>query len=263
VFVFIEPKKQPANVAQVVQTMVEIYNPCCFYYCVSAISRIMDWTKYTTDPCDEHTEQSIRDHLKNIRIIAQQDYMSWLLARIRNKNCLDIGAIEHDLSHTEKPSWKHKQISGVASRVVGVDILEEFAQTLNERGYDIRVCDATSDAYLGEKFDTVILGDVIEHVENPVNLLRFAVRHMNDGGEVIVKTPNPYYIDNIVKFARNRDSVNFEHIAWYTPTMALELARRAQCRLVSYVVFSRKRPWKNMFPGSDIFTRDFVYIYSH
>jgi 2-polyprenyl-3-methyl-5-hydroxy-6-metoxy-1,4-benzoquinol methylase len=185
-----------------------------------------------------------------------------LLSRVCNKSCLDIGAIEHDLSHTEKPSWKHKQISEVASRVVGVDILEEFAQVLNQRGYDIRVCDATSDTYLGEKFDTVILGDVIEHVENPVNLIRFAIRHLNGGGEVIVKTPNPFYIDNFVKFARNRDPVNFEHIAWYTPTMALEIARRAQCKLSAYVVFSRKRPWKNMFPESDIFTRDFVYVYS-
>lgn len=88
----------------------------------------MGWTKYTTDPCDEHTEQSIRDHLKKIRVIAQQDYMSWLLAHVRNTSCLDIGAIEHDLSHTDEPRWEHKQIIQVASRVFGIDILDEFAR---------------------------------------------------------------------------------------------------------------------------------------
>ena len=222
----------------------------------------MDWTQYTTDPCDVHTQDLIRKYLKNIRVIADKDYMSWLLSRVEGKNCLDIGAIEHDLSHTEKPTWKHKQLTDVASRVVGVDILEEFAQVLNQRGFDIRVCDATSDTYLGEIFDKVILGDVIEHVENPVKLVNFAIRHLNDNGEIIVKTPNPYYIDNIIKFAKNKDSVNFEHIAWYTPTMALEISRRAQCNLAAYVVFPRKRPWRNIFPGTDILTRDFVYIYS-
>ena len=133
---------------------------------------------------------------------------------------------------------------------------------MNERGYDIRVCDATSDKYLGEKFDTVVMGDVIEHVENPVNLVRFAIRHLNDDGKVIVKTPNPYYIDNIIKFAKSKDFVNFEHIAWFTPTMALELARRAECKLSAYVVFPRKRPWSIILSKTDIFTRDFAYIFS-
>jgi 2-polyprenyl-3-methyl-5-hydroxy-6-metoxy-1,4-benzoquinol methylase len=223
---------------------------------------IMDWTQYTTDPCDIHTQELIRKHLNSIREIERNDYMGWLLSRVEGENCLDIGAIEHDLSHTEKPSWKHKQLVNVASRVVGVDILEDFAKILNQRGYDIRVSDATSDTYLGEKFDKVILGDVIEHVENPVNLIRFALRHLNDNGEIIVKTPNPYYIDNIIKFAKNRDFVNFEHIAWYTPTNALEISRRANCDLTAYIVFPRKRPWPVFFPKTDILTRDFVYIYS-
>jgi 2-polyprenyl-3-methyl-5-hydroxy-6-metoxy-1,4-benzoquinol methylase len=222
----------------------------------------MDWTKYTTDPCDTNTQKKVHDYLDNIRVIAKNDDLSWVLSRIEGKNCLDIGCIEHDLSYTEKPSWKHKQFVDVASRVVGVDILEDYAEVLNQRGYDIRVCDATSDEYLGEKFDAVVLGDVIEHVENPVNLIRFALRHLNDNGEIIVKTPNPYYIDNITKFAKNRHFVNFEHIAWYTPTMALEIARRSGCKLAAYVVFPRKRPWPAIFPKTDILTRDFVYIYT-
>ena len=222
----------------------------------------MDWTKHTTDPCDANTQIKIHAHLDDIREIASKDDVSWLLKQVTGKSCLDIGCIEHDLSYTNHPSWKHKKLVEVASHVVGVDILEEYAKVLNQRGYDIRVCDATSDEYLGEKFDTVVMGDVIEHVENPVNLVRFAIRHLNDDGKVIVKTPNPYYIDNFIKFAKSKDFVNFEHIAWFTPTMALELARRAECKLSAYVVFPRKRPWSKIFSKTDIFTRDFVYIFS-
>lgn len=222
----------------------------------------MDWTRYTTDPCDTDIQLKIHSHLEKIRVIAGKDDVSWLLKQVAGKSCLDIGCIEHDLSYTDRPSWKHKKIMEAASHVVGVDILEAYAKVLNEQGYDIRVCDATSDKYLGEKFDTVVMGDVIEHVENPVNLVRFAVRHLNDDGKVIVKTPNPYYIDNIIKFAKSKDFVNFEHIAWFTPTMALELARRAECKLSAYVVFPRKRPWSKIFSKTDIFTRDFAYIFS-
>jgi len=222
----------------------------------------MDWTRYTTDPCDKATQIRIHEYLASIRVISDTDDVSWILREARGKSVIDIGCVEHDLSYTDRPSWKHRKIVDVASRVVGVDILEEFAMELNRRGYDIRVCDATSDEYLGEQFDVAVLGDVIEHVENPVNLIRFAMRHLKDGGKAIVKTPNPYYIDNVIKFAKGKDFVNFEHIAWYTPTMALELARRTGCELTAYVVFPRKRPWCRIFSNSDIFTRDFLYVFT-
>ena len=107
--------------------------------------------------------------LQHIRRIAKTDYMSWLIPQVKGKSCLDIGAVEHDLSYTERPSWKHKILKEVCSELTGVDILAEPVKLLNERGYDIRLCDATSEEYLGKTYDVVVLGDVIEHVSNPVN----------------------------------------------------------------------------------------------
>lgn len=42
-------------------------------------------------------------------------------------------------------------------------------------------------------FETVLIGDVIEHVANPLLLLCEANRVLKDGGRLIVSTPNPYY----------------------------------------------------------------------
>jgi len=224
---------------------------------------MFDWTKFTTDPCDQKVQIEMHRYLLSIRCVEYIDYMRWLLKKVQGKSCLDIGAVEHNLSYTQMPSWKHKDLAKVTSKLVGVDILEEYAQILNQQGFDIRVHDATSEDYLGEKYDVVVLGDVIEHVDNPVNLIRFAMRHLNQEGEVIVKTPNVYYIDNIIRFVKNRNYPNFEHIAWFSPSMALEIARRVDCQLKSYVVFPKKRPWPYIFPKSDVFTRDYVFIFNH
>ncbi len=221
----------------------------------------MDWTKLTADPCNPDVQEKMKSHLMHRRKIMRGDYMSWLLQQVQGKSCLDIGAVEHDIKFIDMPSWKHGQLAKVARYLVGVDILDEYHELLSERGYDIRFVDATSDADLGDQFETVVLGDVIEHVDNPVALLRFAKRHLAKNGRIIVKTPNPFYIDNVIKFAKGRPFVNFEHVAWYTPTMALEIGRRSGCELSEYLVFPRKRPWCQIFPGSDIFTRDFVYVY--
>ena len=128
---------------------------------------------------------------------------------------------------------------------------QEYAEVLQQRGFDIRYCDATSEEYLGEKFDTVVLGDVIEHVNNPVDLIRFAKRHLNPGGEIIAKTPNPYYIDHVKKCAKNRDFVSLDHLAWYTPTMALEIAERAGCGLKTFLLENSEQPWYLGFLNPD------------
>jgi len=94
----------------------------------------MDWTKHTTDPLDKAIGYKMRDHLQSIREIQHIKYEDWLLDQVENKTVLDIGAIEHDLSYTEMPSWKHRMLVEKASKVVGVDILEEYANILNERG---------------------------------------------------------------------------------------------------------------------------------
>jgi len=41
------------------------------------------------------------------------------------------------------------------------------------------------------QFDIVILGEVIEHVEQPYDLLRKIHRHITPGGKLIMSTPNP------------------------------------------------------------------------
>lgn len=221
---------------------------------------MIDWTKLSTDPNDAETVKKVHDFLNKIRIIRRKEYSDWLLENVKDRTVLDIGAIEHNLEYARLPHWKHRKLIEHARKVVGVDILEEYAEVLNKEGFDIRVCDATSDKFLGEKFDVVILGDVIEHVANPVKLVEFAIRHVNDNGEVIIKTPNPYYTGSIKKNLKGKPFVNLEHMSWITPTMMMEIARRANCNLKNYIVDPKKLPWLAKVINPDMLSRDFIYI---
>jgi 2-polyprenyl-3-methyl-5-hydroxy-6-metoxy-1,4-benzoquinol methylase len=221
---------------------------------------MIDWTKLNSNPKDASTEKKIHRYLQEIRIVKRMDYLEWLIKKVCDKKCLDVGAIEHNLEYTKLPRWKHKLIKENAKKLVGIDILEKYAKKLDKNGFDIRICDATSNEYLGEKFERVILGDVIEHVLNPVSLLKFAIRHLEDGGEVIVKTPNPYYINNIIKYIKDKPYVNLEHVMWITPTMMLEIARRADCYLNAYIVYLNKMTFLSKFINPDILSRSYIYI---
>ena len=87
-----------------------------------------------------------------------------------------------------------------AKRVVGVDIVEryereacEFAERL---GYADRfqfVCaSATALPFPDESFDTIIMNDFMEHVSEPENALREAMRLIRQDGHIYINFP-PYY----------------------------------------------------------------------
>jgi 2-polyprenyl-3-methyl-5-hydroxy-6-metoxy-1,4-benzoquinol methylase len=141
----------------------------------------------------------------------------------------------------ESPKWKHKIITENANHSLGIDIDKKLINVLKDKGFNVLHCDATSEIYLQEKFDLVHIGDVIEHVNNPVALLSFAGRHLNDNGKIIVRTPNPYNF-NYIHIQRKTGTAldNMEHVAYICPMQAHEIGLRANLNLNKYLVLYAK-----------------------
>jgi SAM-dependent methyltransferase len=196
----------------------------------------LDWTTVSDDPNNAHAKAAVRDWLK----IAQQihpdkDLLGYIENLVRGKRVLDIGVVSHSARYFDLPEWRHGRIHAAASYCVGIDILEPLVNELNSRGFNIRCVDATSETDLLERFDVVFVGDVIEHVDNAVLLLKFAARHLAPGGRLYVTTPNPFSRKFVRQFKRDGVIVtNLDHIAWISPTQAMELARRAGIALIAY-----------------------------
>jgi len=195
----------------------------------------MSWRTISDDPNAPPVREWARAELKRAYAGRIADRSAFLRAFVSGQSVLDIGVVEHSLDYVERPEWRHRQIKAHAERVVGVDILERAVADLCARGFDVRCVDATSDHDLGERFDRVVLGEVIEHVAAPVALLKFASRHLRPGGRILVTTPNPYFITYAAAaFIPGGYLPNAEHVAWFSTPMALELAERAGLRLVRY-----------------------------
>lgn len=200
------------------------------------MNKSFDWTTYSDDPNNKEARADVLPWLLGIREVhLDRPLLDYVVDRARDKRVLDIGVVSHSARYFEQEGWRHGLIRNVASRCIGVDILEPLVKELNDRGFNVRCVDATSDADLGERFDMVFLGDVIEHVDNPVALLRFAGRHLAPGGRILATTPNPFSRKFYRQFKRQGTPVvNLDHCAWFTPTTALELARRAGLNLIAY-----------------------------
>lgn len=229
----------------------------------------MNWRSYTDNPVDEETRKKLVVYVNSKRRVdLNADYKDYLIKEISDKRVLDIGVAEHDLTHINAEGWKHEYISKNSSYCLGVDIIEPLVNLLKDKGYNIICLDATSDTDLKEKFDVVVIGDVIEHVENPVALLRFAKRHLADGGKIIVSTPNPFsYHFQWVILKEKTAVVNFEHTLWVSPSISVELAYRSGLELDSYHLLMKgtnflKTIIKKIIP-SELIARTIVYEFKH
>lgn len=199
----------------------------------------MDWTNLTRNPTDRLAIAQVAAYLASRReVVTSGNRGAYMVRHAADQTVLDIGVCEHTVDHAQSTGWMHRRIKEAARRVVGVDILEDMSAELRRRGYDVRCVDATSDVDLGERFERVLIGDVVEHVDNPVALLRFAGRHLAADGLVLVSTPNPHYYLNCRTVLRGKALVpNLEHVRWISPAYALEIGRRAGLHLIRYTCF--------------------------
>jgi 2-polyprenyl-3-methyl-5-hydroxy-6-metoxy-1,4-benzoquinol methylase len=138
----------------------------------------------------------------------------------RGKRVLDVGCVDHTIANAQMKisdgTWLHDRMCKTASSVVGLDYSLEGVQALNAMGYNIVHGDAMT-IDLGEQFDVVNCGEIIEHLENPGIFLRNMVRHIRPGGRLVVTTPNAYFALHMVEaiFANRYNRWNHEHTQWF------------------------------------------------
>jgi SAM-dependent methyltransferase len=208
------------------------------------MSKPLDWTTVSDDPNNREAKAAVRAWLKTAQTAYRQcDLLGHIEAWSRGKRVLDIGVVSHSARYFDLPDWRHGRIHKAAVVLRRHRHPGTAGRGTQRRGFNVRCVDATSEADMGERFDVVFIGDVVEHVDNAVLLLKFAARHLAPGGRLFVTTPNPFSRKFFRQFKRDGVMVvNLDHIAWITPTLAMELARRAGIALAAYHLVKRFSP---------------------
>jgi len=148
-----------------------------------------------------------------------------ILNRVKGPTVLDLGCVQHDAANADRADWLHGHLERTHNYVLGIDILENEIQKLQRRGYNVRVGDAET-LDLPGVFDTVVAGELIEHLSNPGKMLATAHDHLEPGGRLVLSTPNPWAFVHVRRAAVGRLRINDEHTAWFGPTTLRQLLDR-------------------------------------
>jgi hypothetical protein len=163
------------------------------------------------------------------------DRFSLLEERARGKRVIHVGCVDH-LPLVEQKiregRWLHARLCAQAERCLGVDInAEGIAWMRDHLGYDDVVCaDITqpgAEAITGAPWDLLVMGEIVEHLDDPVGFLR-ALRenYAQHVDRIVITVPNAFAWDNFRNTLRHRECINTDHRYWFTPyTLAMVLQR--------------------------------------
>ncbi len=179
------------------------------------------------------TSNPVVDFLDGAAVPPPVPKREWILDVCRDRRVLDVGCVQHSWRMAiDNPGWLHRAITDVAAACTGVDYLAGDVAELSRRGFDMVHGDVLRDPPPG-RFERVVLGDVLEHVENPARLLDYTASALTDDGLALITTPNPFYLGQFITIlGRSRPTVNPEHVAFYDPITFAALVERSPLEIV-------------------------------
>jgi len=165
-----------------------------------------------------------------------KDRIEYISDFCRGKKIIHVGCLDHEpliLKKIEADIWLHKRIDEVAEKQVGIDInlsalafVKEKTMYQNVFYEDIRSDQPPGNFIQESKWDAMILGEVLEHVNDPIEFLKkLKAKYSAFAKEVLISVPNAFALENFKLALRHKECINSDHRSWFSIyTLAKNLA---------------------------------------
>ena len=154
-----------------------------------------------------------------------------ILMMTKEKTILHVGCCDHIpliKGKIENGTWLQGLLDKNCKQVVGVDINQEAVNYVNENGLSsqaVYCADITSedlfDVIPKIQYDYVLLGEVVEHLDNPVSFLsaiRKSLLQHDIHSKCIITVPNAFSLLKYkLKNNHMTELINSDHRYWFTP----------------------------------------------
>jgi len=132
----------------------------------------------------------------------EKDRRKKIMRWVKQYNVLDMGSNGFG---EFKPTLHDFLNTNIVGSVKGLDLDNaDIIANLNDKLYPIDK----------EKFDTIVAGEVIEHLNSPFNFLRECKRILKPDGRLIITTPNMTSITYVLGIVKNIDKKHYHCHAW-------------------------------------------------
>ncbi len=161
------------------------------------------------------------------------DKGEWTLKKVAGRSVLHVGAAGSPCtkSHAQQGRLLHVALQGKCKELVGLDLDKSAIEVLREE------CQITDTLYgnaedldklfPAERFDTILAGDVVEHMSNIGLFFRSARKVLKPGGDLIVTVPNAFSIKRILgAIILKQERNNPDHLYFFSAMTLRQAAHR-------------------------------------
>ncbi len=155
----------------------------------------------------------------------------WIMSHVtRELDILHVGCTNAPnlMKRIETDTLLHKHLLSKNSRTAGIDIdhqgIKHLSTLFPRARFDVGDALDLSRTYDNMKFDLIIAGDIIEHLDVPGKFLESCRNHLKPGAKLMITTTNCFGISRILKIFLFHEAVHDEHTAYYSPSTLRRLA---------------------------------------
>lgn len=145
---------------------------------------------------------------------------------VKEKDVIHVGCCDHIPLIEQKiknNQWLHRLIVNSANRCIGVDTNKEGIDYLKDKlllsdVYNIDITKQLLPEIIQKRWDFLILGELLEHIDNPVEFLKNIRELYKDFvKDVIISVPNAFSMTNLKFLSKGQEVINTDHRYWFTP----------------------------------------------
>jgi hypothetical protein len=150
------------------------------------------------------------------------DRSEFLVQLATGRNVIDLGFVDTgriDEKHA-RGEWLHERLARVTSSLVGIDVDRDGVDRARQLGLTAHVADIQRSDDVArlelQPAELVIAGELIEHLDRPGAFLDAIAPLVTDTGKLVITTPNPLALTNVLLGLVGREVQNAEHVGWHS-----------------------------------------------
>jgi len=159
-------------------------------------------------------------------VYEEKNRLEILVELCRDKRVLHIGCADHlplINKKIEQGKWLHALLCEVATECTGIDINTEAVEFMTRELklkdiYHADITQALPEKLIDRQWDVVVMGEILEHIDNPVHFLQQLKHQLQpQASELIITVPNSF--NRLFKndIQRNTEDINSDHMYHFTP----------------------------------------------
>lgn len=205
---------------------------------------------------DYYGSWGIKDNYENVKNMKQATF-SWVIEKIKTYKktwkLLDIWCATWFFMDIAQKKWFD---------VYWVDISKEAVKTAQSIFWEHKVFNASIDDFnIKEKFDVIVMTDLLEHVFDPLKTLKQVKEFLNSDGIIVILSP---HAESFSRKVMNSYRMQFklEHLYYFTDKSIENLCKKSWYYLAYSCVWIKKMNFNYLFKQSKVYKLPIIsYIF--